>query len=279
MDSSICNQSVCYVTDYIMLIGGKERQLLEILRYLRCHGFDFHVISLSSKGLLYKSLHEDYQEQVSLIERQEIGIIKTLRTIRQYIRYHRVTTIYHTFDSLSSGYVIIASCFLPAKIINGSIRHCGVERRFNYLIEVILLQMSGVVIANSKAGLKYYHIRKGCVLYNAIDQQRFTTTSGHYDSIIMVANFSYYKDHSSFFQATSGLVREGKIKKVGLVGDGKFLCKWKQYVRREGLEAYYFFYGHVAQVEQILIEYGIGVLCSTLKYKEGISNSILEYMS
>jgi glycosyltransferase involved in cell wall biosynthesis len=38
------------------------------------------------------------------------------------------------------------------------------------------------------------------------------------------------------------------------------------------------FLGYTADVESVLADHGIGVLCSTKKYKEGVSNSILEYM-
>lgn len=270
---------VCFVADYSGLIGGKERQLLEILKFLQQEKVEFQVISLSSEGLLYTKLAELFPDRVLVIDRMKSHFIRTVSALREFIRSHPEDKVYHAMDSLSILFLLIASCFFRKRIINGAIRHAGVEKSWAYLIDVLLLQMSSVIIANSFAGLKYYHVRKGYVLYNAIDPTRFERTKGSPASIVMVANFSDYKDHKTFFTATAGLIREGRIISVGLVGDGKHQRQWKEFVRNEQLEPYYRFYGHNSRVEQILTEYGTGVLCSTKQYREGISNSILEYMS
>jgi len=279
MDSSQRKLSVCFVADYSILIGGKERQLLEILKYLNNSGYIFQVISLSSRGLLFEKLKQYYNNQTVLIARSSIGALKAIGKLREFIKANKSISLYHTFDSLSALYLIIASLGLNVKIINGSVRHAGVEKSLNYLLDIILLKLSDIVIANSLAGLKYYHIRNGYVLYNAMDHDRFKKSNNDLVSIIMVANFSKFKDHRTFFHVTSELIKDGLIRKVGLAGDGPYLKCWKQYVIEKDIGGCFHFYGHTNTVEDILTEYGIGILCSTRKYKEGISNSILEYMS
>jgi hypothetical protein len=101
----IKNRSVCFVVDYSILIGGKERQLLETLRYLKSINYDFRIISLSSQGLLCEKLSQDYQEQTLLVNRLERGFFGTAQALRRLIRGNK-WTLFHCFDNLS----VFADC-------------------------------------------------------------------------------------------------------------------------------------------------------------------------
>ena len=65
------------------------------------------------------------------------------------------------------------------------------------------------------------------------------------------------------------------------MGSGPLMEKWTNYVENleENISKRIYFTGTVKKVEHYLNCCKIGVLCSTLKYKEGLSNSLLEYMA
>jgi len=268
---------VCFVADYSILIGGKERQLLEIVRYMQENGLDYRVISLSSMGLLYSKLKESYADKLELIDRQKLGFCGTVSALRSFM-LNTGCKLYHSMDNLSILFILLASVFLKIKVINGSIRHAGVSKSLSYVFDYVMLRLSSQVIANSREGLKFYKIRNGQVIYNAVDTERFIATPGSRFAVIMTANFSDYKDHKTFFDVTIPLVKTGVLCRVGLLGDGTYLSKWQNLVRQEGLDGFFTFHGHSPDVEKVLQDYGTGILCSTRKYREGISNSILEYM-
>jgi glycosyltransferase involved in cell wall biosynthesis len=50
-------------------------------------------------------------------------------------------------------------------------------------------------------------------------------------------------------------------------------------VKQWGLEDKIFFEGAVHDVESELVKYGTGIMASTKRFSEGISNSVLEYMA
>jgi glycosyltransferase involved in cell wall biosynthesis len=166
-------------------------------------------------------------------------------------------------------------------IINGCIRHAGVTSGFEYYFEKISLWLSNYIVANSHAGLKHYGLeksKKASVVYNFIDASRFKESECRSPILVMTANFTLYKDHRTMLFCAERLILENKIQKLNLIGGGPGLQKWQKWVTDKQLQNKIFFYGKISNVEELLSECSIGILCSTSKYKEGISNSILEYM-
>lgn len=203
-----------------------------------------------------------------------------LITIWKYI-YLFKPDILHTWDSLSTFYSLLPARLTGARIIDGSIRDAGIEKGWQYRFKKFFLNRADLVIANSKAGLSAYKA-KGVVLYNAISAERFIK-SGELSEInvVMVANFTDYKDHHTFLQAMVKLLKNKSIDHVYLLGDGKYRSKLQEWLESNHSEIsnLFLFTGSVKNVEQFLSQCNIGVLCSTETYKEGISNSVLEYMA
>lgn len=268
---------LCFVTDYALTMGGKERQLLELCTTLSELGIWVMVLSISAKGILPKQLKKRNIRCV-VLKREETSLWSMLSQINRLISGFDVTHFY-SFDTLSHFLVIIPSFLCKVKLINGSIRDAGTEKALNYLIVLVSLMISKFVIANSKAGLSYYRIRRKCaVLYNTIDLKRFTKSNMDCTRIVMVANFTAYKDQKCLIRAVTNLIYNGYTINCTFVGDGTTLSDCKKYARVLCDMNVFTFLGYTANVESVLAKHGIGVLCSTKKYKEGISNSILEYM-
>jgi len=256
--------------------GGMERQLVAMIKAVSNAGHYVYLAVLNDRGPMADDLDRCLSHGIFYLDRRKFSILKTMVNVGRIVKRFDIDII-HVQDSFSAFYAVPVSKFLGTKTVNGSIRHAGVSKGLSYLFDLSLLRLSDVKIANSQAGLAYYRIR-GQVIYNFIDLKRFDQTHAPLDKIIMNANFTDYKDHLTMLVAGKSLIDEGLIGEIGFIGDGVHREFYEKLCREMGIFNKVVFHGHSARVEELLLEYGIGVLCSTRKYKEGISNAILEYM-
>lgn len=258
-------------------IGGMERQLVEMIRSLTEKGHCLSLAVLNQTGRFSEQVEPYLGNRIYYLDRRKSRITITILNLAKICRRERIDLL-HVQDNFSAFYAIPVSKILNIPLINGAIRHAGVSRGLNHLYELLMLKLSDLVVANSQAGLNYFKIKEGHVLYNSIDRGRFMTTQAPLANIVMNANFSDYKDHMTYFLASRKLLSEGIIDRVGLIGDGKSRKTYERTTQIWDLSDKVTFHGQILNVEETLTQYGIGVLCSTEQYKEGISNSILEYM-
>lgn len=258
--------------------GGKERQFYEFLKGVDKRKYILGVVVLNDD--------QHYTKQVS----REASYFKILtkRPTRLEPLFHIwkcykdfKPDIVHTWDSLSSIYSYFPSKLYKVKIIDGSIRDAGVEKGLNKLFKRLLLQRSDLIIANSLAGLKAYHVT-GAVIYNVINRDRFKfkTNSAEYN-LVMTANFTDYKDQKTFLKAAVILVQEKKADHIYLLGEGPNKIQHEDWINKNypAIRQQFHFPGSVSNVEDYLAQCEVGVLCSTVQYSEGLSNSVLEYMA
>ncbi len=259
--------------------GGKERQLVEIIKLLSAN--NKYII-----GVVTFNKNKHYTEFV----RKNVYYFKELS--KRPTRFEPFFSIWncfkefkpdivHTWDSLSSMYSFLPINFFKIKFIDGSIRDAGIEKGWEKFHKKFFLKRADVVIANSFAGLETYQ-EKGEVLYNAIDLNRFNQNKNLSDfNIIMTANFTDYKDHKTFIDASIALVKDNIVNNVYLLGEGPYKEKYMNYINESHSEISnkFHFQGRVRDVEDYLALCSVGVLCSTLEYSEGVSNAVLEYMA
>jgi glycosyltransferase involved in cell wall biosynthesis len=278
MNNSADNRiSIMFVIDGLYS-GGKERQLVEILKGLDKKKFRLGIITFH-RELFYTNTAKHLSEYFVELDKDK-NKFKPFFTIWKSIKEFNPDII-HTWDYLSSLYVFLPTKFKSIKFVNGSIRDSGIERGWQYMAKKLMLKFADLVVANSLQGLKAYKI-KGEVIYNAIDKKRFSTdnkVAGY--SMIMVASFSNYKNHQMFIDAAHELLKSGIIDDVYLAGDGELKRNYVDQVATfdESISSKFYFLGTISKVEEILKKCSIGVLCSTVEYSEGVSNSILEYMA
>ncbi|MGC8858345.1 MAG: glycosyltransferase family 4 protein [Ignavibacteria bacterium] len=256
--------------------GGKERQLVEILR-----GLDKNLIKPSvvtfNPGEFYAGLVRELTE--TFIELEKKNKLKPAFLMSSIIEKLKPNII-HTFDALSSFYAYLPAKKYRVNVLNNSIQDAGVDKGWEYKFKRFFLKKANLVLANSFTGLKYYRV-KGEVIYNLIDLNRFVPYGESEEfNIIMVANFTPYKDYDTFLKAARMLVTEGIVGKVFMVGAGVSFEKYKKEIESyDEVKNRFVLAGMVNNVEKYLSLCKIGILCSTPKFKEGISNSILEYMA
>lgn len=256
--------------------GGMERQFVEMTKYMFLHGLKIEIAVLNKPGPFSKELEVLSQGTVRYLDRRKYMIPLIIIKMARLCKAREVALI-HVQDSFSAFYGLLIARLAGAKLLNGMIRHAGVSSGAEYLWERMLLVLSDQVLANSKAGLMFYGLN-GTVIYNFINLERFSKSSGDLSKIVMTASFSDYKDQETLLKAGRILMREGRASQIAFIGDGIHKERLSGLVKDFGLEDIVTFCGGVSNVEEIVAEYGIGVLCSTKRYKEGVSNAILEYM-
>lgn len=258
-------------------MGGKERQLLEYSKYLINLGMDIMVLSISNKGIMPFELEQN-NISFEVLSRDNSSVFCLMMRIWQLFRKRNVRVVY-SFDSLAHLFSVPAALFSGSKLINGSIRDAGVNKGYSFLQTLIGLKLSHAVVANSYAGLNYYGIKNGgLVLYNAVDRTRFRYSHGDKNSIVMVANFTRYKNQCCLVDAAILLLERGYQLNVGFIGSGENHDFTQEYVLKSNYADKFKFHGYSREIEKMITSYGIGVLSSSIRYGEGVSNSILEYM-
>ena len=271
------NIKLLYVCDGLRA-GGKERQLSEIIKNIDKQKFELGIITFNKNGHFselikkYVSFYKELSKRPTRLE-PFFTIWKVFQDFKP--------DIVHTWDSLSSLYSYLPTRIFKSKLIDGSIRDAGIEKGWQLYLKRFFLKRADLVISNSYAGLKNYSV-VGDVMYNAIDMNRFKPKieNGEFN-IIMVANFTDYKDHQTFINASVALLYESIVDNVFLAGDGPHKQKFSDYIasKHNSLLKRFHFLGTIKNVEDYLTKCKVGVLCSTSKFGEGISNSVLEYMA
>lgn len=257
--------------------GGKERQVVELLRNLNRFKFELHVITYN--------VNQHYSDIVKSLVSGFYYIDKSKSKFSPFIKTFNLLKmikpdIVHTWDLLADIYGFIGIKLLSLKYINGSIRDAGIEKGWQRKLKIFFLKHSDQIVSNSIAGLKVYNV-KGIVLYNAIDLERFRKPyDGKLFNLIMVANFTDFKDQETFIKAALILKQKQIIDNVYLLGDGPNKDKILNLLKGhpDDISKCFYFPGAVYNVEEYLSKCKIGVLCSTIKYGEGVSNSVLEYL-
>jgi glycosyltransferase involved in cell wall biosynthesis len=152
-----------------------------------------------------------------------------------------------------------------------------------------LLRLSDARVANSRAGLRsrgFGENKNGnYIIYNGFDMGRCDKAHGAGNgrpelswkgkkAVVMVAEFSDYKDYPTFIRAAQ-IVRQVRQDVVFVaVGGGKNLetCRAAAASIGDGIQ----FLGERKDIESIINSARLGILCTRT---EGISNSVMEYMA
>jgi glycosyltransferase involved in cell wall biosynthesis len=258
--------------------GGKERQLVEILKNIDTTRYSAGVITLNS-AQHYSEVARKFSSYYRELKKRPFRS-EPFFTIWKCFREFNPDVV-HTWDTISSLFVCLPCKYYNIPLINGAVRDSHIEHGFSYHFKRFLLHRADVVVANSDAGLREYKT-PGTVIYNVINPARFLASDNRGEfNLLMTANFSCYKDHETFLKAAVELVRDKTVDNVYLPGEGVYKRKYSDRIAAEPDEIRnrFHFPGAVSTIEEYLSSCKIGVLCSTIKYGEGLSNSVLEYMA
>ncbi|MCD4651385.1 MAG: glycosyltransferase family 4 protein [Candidatus Cloacimonetes bacterium] len=267
--------NILFITD-ILERGGRERYLVEILRGCKEQGIN--TVTASFYAGKYESEYRKHTT-LELLNRRNRYTLKHFAQYYNLIRKYNIDIV-HSLSLLGTCYIWGIARITGCRFIEGSIQNTGGETGIMSHLLTWFTNHSDLAIGNSMAGLKHYQVRDGFVIDNFIDLDRFTKqSSGDTGNIVMTANFTDKKDHETFFTAVIPLLEEGLLNGIYLLGKGPLLEKYQTRYAASPLAGQIHFMGSLPNVEEVIANCDIGVLCSTRRYKEGISNSVLEYMA
>jgi glycosyltransferase involved in cell wall biosynthesis len=270
--------------------GGKERRLLELIKYLKQHTDYTLALVLAENTIHYKYVYE-LGIPITIIDRKY-----TKYDPLPFLKFYKYCNLFkpdiiHTWGIMTTFYAIPAKLLRRTPLISSMIANAkntnGAVSMFSLYFSINTL-FSNVILSNSQAGLTAYkvNIPKSKVILNGVHPERFQQ---QFDKqkvrqefgiktnfvIIMVASFTNTKDYDLFLDVAKEV---GKIRKdvtfIG-VGDGP---KLKHIQDRMNIEqiSNVILTGSQKEVERIIAASDIGLLCT---YCEGVSNSIIEYMA
>jgi glycosyltransferase involved in cell wall biosynthesis len=280
-----------FIGSYVL--GGKERQMTELIRYLPKDEFEVYLLVKSIKVYYFDHIKNLISGFYSL----ETERFSNPKALCQAIRYIRRTSpdIIHSWSNEASIISIAARLFTNGKfsLIDGSIRDSWFPFRFYHLqwwMRKFINHFSFLVISNSITGLKAYSVddEKGICIFNGFNFDRVENLPGNgeirerygikTDLVVgMVGRFNPQKDWERYFRAANIVCMQRDDVTFMAVGDGVLFENLRS---RYAYNYKIVFTGRTSHVEQLVSILDIGILLTNnKKLSEGISNSIMEYMA
>jgi glycosyltransferase involved in cell wall biosynthesis len=275
--------------------GGKERRMLELIKSLsKIPSYKIILISLTDMGVGYDYMY-DFPVTIIETDRNHRFTTQPFFIIKNAIRKYK-PDIVHSWGSMGSVYILPLLPFRKFKFINGIIADAPNKidwRKKSYMRGQLTFPFSDVVLSNSLAGIKSYDapINKTFCIYNGIDMNRFKNLSPASELkkelgiekftfvVGMVGAFHDRKDYNTFVKAAQKIISETKNICFLLIGEGKNRQPIEDMLTEEEKQ-HILFLGRRADVESLIQVFDVGVLCTNSEiHGEGVSNSIIEYMS
>lgn len=267
--------------------GGKERQLLLLLKILKQHqDITTSLIVMNSGGERENEASELADKLVVLPRNKGFKLIMALRKVIEQIKGDEIDVIHTWGSGLWDLVGLLAGRIMRIPVIHNGIRSApGRLNIFNRLTQ-FSARFADAAVANSAAGLKAFKLdnrQKSRVIYNGLDTSRFEAINiiNQGQNLCMVANFSSAKDQKSLILGMPQILADFPDSRLILVGhDYGTLESCANLVRELKISGYVEFITDCSRPEPIIGKCQIGVLASNeATHGEGISNAILEYMA
>jgi glycosyltransferase involved in cell wall biosynthesis len=269
--------------------GGKERRLVELLKWLKSNSkLDFELIVMSY------NIH--YQEIMEFGVCIHYVIRKTKKDILLFKRLFDICKAYkpdliHCWDSMTAIYSVPVCRLLKIPLINGMVIDSPVKRNiFNkyWLRAKITFPFSKVIVGNSNSGLVAYKApaRKSQVIHNGFNFRRIENINSSDEIrkqlniqsgfvIGMVASFSGYKDYKTYYEGAKLVLSKRSDLTFLAIGSHTDSDESINLVEKKYHNSFRFL-GKKQEVESYINAMDI---CVLVTFTEGISNAILEYMA
>lgn len=270
--------------------GGKERQLLELMKF-----DDKRVVSevVIFKDQISYSGVELLNFKLHILKRKVKKDMSVIFKLKHIINEFKPDII-HAWGSMPSIYALPFFFFKSDAIfVNMMIRN-AICKPFsqNWFRSKLTFPFSHIILGNSYAGVENYKapLSKSGVVYNGIHLNRFENLPDKQvvknelgiktEFVVgMVAVYHPRKDYQSFVDAAKQVLKKRNDTTFVIIGDGPgleaFIQKNKLH-QEPGIK----FLGRRQDIEECMVAFDIGVLMTNPKiHREGISNSIVEYMA
>ena len=283
---------IAFITECLMA-GGKERRLLELIRYLQ-DTTDYEILLVITKSAIHYDYVRDFKIRIEVLRRKYFkrDPLFFFKLFRVYKKFR--PDIIHSWSSMTTCYSIPYAVVHNTPIVDGEINDS--RRGFSTwslrgMIFKLNTYFSKVILANSQSGLLAYRMTspKARVIYNGIHLGRvanlpdpvqvraeYGITSRY--CVAMVASFSERKNYNLFIDTAQLMSRlRTDVMFLG-IGDGPNLQAVRERVRREQIRNV-LLPGKLAHVESVMNCADIGLLLTEVTFGEGISNVLMEFMA
>ncbi|MFC3069203.1 glycosyltransferase [Phenylobacterium soli] len=270
--------------------GGKERQLIELLKGLRRHpDVEVEVVTFDDE-VAYEEFHAlGFRHRIlpRRLKRDPSMFLSMWRVLRDFR-----PDIIHSWSSLSSVYLAPLAPLAGAKLVNGFLRNAPPKVRVwepLYLRNVLTAPFASAIVANSRAGLRAFRVSpaQGRCIHNGFDASRLArrrpTAAVREELGIttrfvvgMVAAFADRKDYDCFLEAARRVCDQRDDVTFLAIGGGPTLSRYQQVIGAK-YAARIRLLGRRGDVESLAGAFDVGVLCSL--GGEGIPNAVMEYMA
>lgn len=276
-----------------LVSGGRERRLVELIKGLKdAPDIQMKLVVFSDK-IHYK---EVYQFGIPVIILKRIPKRNPLVFYRLYkICREWKPDIMHSWGTMSAIWAIPSAFLLNIKLINGNVTDAPKDMRFfdeRLFRARLTFPFSAIILGNSKAGLKSYHVpkSKSVCIYNGFDfnrltnikdknviRKKFNINTTHV--VGMVGEFFDRRDYNTYLEAALIVLEKRDDISFVAVGGGPNLEKSKDIIPSK-YSMRCIFTGRQSDVESIVNIFDIGVLSTNNRMiEEGLSNAIMEYMA
>lgn len=274
--------------------GGKERRIVELLKYCKSHyDISFEIIVIHDK-VDYEDIYQTGYK-VHVLKWAENKLSDNFKKVLAITRAFNPDVI-HSWSSMTDVIGLVLKLYTRKKVISSMIARVIPSRSLkdkDYRRALYTFPFIDYITSNTEAGIDRYHAprSKSICIYNGFNFER--TRHLHKAAALrkqhklenkfvvgMVAAFFLRKDQETFINAAISLIEKfpGKFA-FFLIGHGPFQEARKKQ-SGEHLQKDIIFTGMCSYVEEYINIFDIGVLCTNSSFHgEGVSNSILEYMA
>lgn len=273
----------------ILLSGGKERRLTELMKALKKRDDCEFQLAVMSREIHYKEVL-DLNIPIHYLIRKTKKDIFVSRKLYSLCRNFK-PDIVHCWDSMTAVYSFPVCRILKIKLINGMITNSPENLSVfdkKWIRSRLTFPFSDMIIGNSKAGLAAYNApeNRSFYIHNGFDFKR-TENLTESDAIRtqlgiktrfvvgMVASYSKAKDYKTYFSAALQILGNRKDVTFLAIGSNTDSAEARGHISAE-YSGYFRLLGRKTGIESFVNAMDIGVLAT---FNEGISNSILEYMA
>ena len=263
--------------------GGKERQLILLLKHLRERGHFSTVLVVCNAGGERELEAKKYaNHMVTLSRRQGYNLLTPAMEIIKVIKSSDANLI-HTWGSGIWDLIgVLAAKWCRKPILNNGLQSAPENISFSDLLTRFSAYFADSIVANSQAGLRAFKLdtqTKSTVVYNGLDLSRFEDVNSDAldKNLCMVANFREEKDHKTLIIAMSTLVKRYPGVTLNLVGhDYGTLKSIQDFSDELGISDHIVYVTDCLEPKEII---GKSLICILSTHGEGVSNVLLEYMA
>lgn len=255
-------------------MGGAEKVVLDLSKFINNDSFQTHVVALSNKTeLLNEFLHNNINVTVLNGKNNFKYFFKIIREVNSYVKQNAIQVLHAHMT-----HALIVACII--KLVNPRLKivytshNINIGSRLREIMVYFLKPFRNIDIIFSKNILKFFYKKNHIVIPNGIHIEKYSLKllKPKVFTLTCIGRLEYVKNHTFLVDLANKL--KSKIKfKIQIVGAGELEQELKQKVHELGLQDYVFFLGLRNNVANILNESHCFVLPS---HWEGLPIVLLE---